>query len=165
MYKNIRPKISKQAKIMPSAKIVGDTTIKKNASVWFNATLRGDMASIYIGEGSNIQDNAVVHTDTNMPTRIGKFVTVGHSAIIHAATVKDYALIGMGAIILNNAEIGEYAMVAAGTLVPPSKVVPPKTLVMGSPMKIIRELTETEIKENYNNSLHYIKMAADYTNE
>lgn len=165
MYKNIKPKISKEAKIMPSAQIVGDITIEKNASVWFNATLRGDMASIYVGEGSNIQDNAVVHTDTNMPTKIGKFVTVGHLAIIHAATVKDYALIGMGAIILNNAEIGEYAMVAAGTLVPPGKVVPPKTLVMGSPMKIIRELTEDEIKENYNNSLHYIKMATDYTNE
>ncbi len=165
MYKKIKPKISNEAKIMSSAIILGDTTIEKNVSVWYNATLRGDMASIYIGEGSNIQDNAVVHTDTNIPTKIGKYVTVGHSAIVHAATVEDYALIGMGAIILNKAEIGKYAMVAAGTLVPPGKVVPPKTLVMGSPMKIIRELTEKEIQENHNNALHYIKMAADYHDE
>ena len=123
------------------------------------------MAKITIGEGTNIQDNAVVHTDTMLPTAIGKYVTVGHSAIIHACTVKDHALIGMGSVILNKAVIGEYAMVAAGTLVPPGKVVPPKTLVMGSPMRIVRELSEEEIKANHKNALTYISLAQSYHDE
>lgn len=162
MYKTLKPNISKEAVILPSAQVVGDTKIDKLASVWFNATVRGDMASITIEEGTNIQDNAVVHTDTNLPTFIGKYVTVGHSAIIHACTVKDHALIGMGSIILNKAVIGEYAMVAAGTLVPPGKVVPPRTLVMGSPMRIVRELTDEEIKANHENALTYIRLAGSY---
>ena len=165
MYKNIKPDISKSARILPTAVVVGETTVEAKASIWFNATVRGDMASIYIGEGTNIQDNAVVHTDTNLPTHIGKYVTVGHSAIVHAATVGDYALIGMGSVILNKAVIGDHAMVAAGTLVPPGKVVPPNTLVMGSPMRIVRELTEKEIEANHQNALHYIELSGHYHDE
>jgi carbonic anhydrase/acetyltransferase-like protein (isoleucine patch superfamily) len=142
--------------------IVGDSVLEKDCNVWFHATVRGDMAPIHIKEGTNIQDNAVVHTDTHLPTKIGKFVTVGHSAIVHACTVGDYALIGMGSIILNGAEIGDYAMVAAGTLVPPGKKVPAKTLVMGSPMRVIRELTEEEIQANIDNALHYIELSKKY---
>lgn len=164
-YLNMKPKISEKAFVMDSGVVVGDSTLHDYCSIWFNATVRGDMASIEIGEGTNIQDNAVVHTDTNLPTKIGKYVTVGHSAIVHAATVGDYALIGMGSIILNGAEIGDYAMVAAGTLVPPGKKVPPRMLAMGSPMKIIRELTEAEIEANINNSKTYIKLAEGYHNE
>ncbi|XMB72141.1 gamma carbonic anhydrase family protein [Mycoplasmatota bacterium WC30] len=164
-YKNILPKISKNAYVLESAQVVGDSTLHDNVSIWFNATVRGDMASIEIGEGTNIQDNAVVHTDTNLPTKIGKYVTVGHSAIIHAATVGDYALIGMGSVILNKAIIGEYAMVAAGTVVPPGKVVPPRTLVLGNPMRVIRELTNKEIEENKNNANTYIKLAKEYNND
>lgn len=164
-YKNIKPNISKDAYILDSAVVVGDCTIHKFASVWFNTTVRGDMASIEIGEGTNIQDNAVVHTDTNLPTKIGKFVTVGHSAIIHAATVGDYALIGMGSVILNGAQIGDSAMVAAGTVVPPGKVVPPGMLALGNPMKIIRPLTEDELKANLKNAKTYIQLAEEYFNE
>ncbi len=164
-YKDILPKISKKAYVLESAQVVGDSTLHDYASVWFNATVRGDMASIEIGEGTNIQDNAVVHTDTNLPTKIGKYVTVGHSAIIHAATVGDYALIGMGSVILNNATIGDYAMVAAGTVVPPGKVVPPRTLVLGNPMRVIRELTEKEIEVNKNNAITYIKLAKEYSDD
>ncbi len=165
MYKNIKPNIDPQAILLPSAVVVGDVTLEAKANIWFNATVRGDMASIFIGEGTNIQDNAVVHTDTNLPTHIGKYVTVGHSAIIHAATVGDYALIGMGSIILNKAVIGEKAMVAAGTLVPPGKIVPPRTLVMGNPMRIVRELSDEEVEANRHNSLHYIDLSGQYHDE
>lgn len=164
MYKNIEPKISEAAYIMPQAVVVGDVTIGPQASVWFNATVRGDMASVSIGIGTNIQDNAVVHTDTALPTVIGDYVTVGHSAIIHAATVGNHALIGMGSIILNQATVGEFAMVAAGTVVPPGKTVPPRTLVLGNPMRIIRELTDAEIEANKRNAMTYIRLAESYNN-
>ena len=162
-YLDKEPIIHDSAKVL-GAKVIGDVTIGKDANLWFNATVRGDMAPITIGEGTNIQDNAVVHTDHLQPTNIGKMITVGHSAIIHACTIKDYALIGMGSIILNNAVIGEYSLVAAGTVVPPGKVVPPRTLVMGNPMKIIRELSDEEVEKNVNNALHYIKLSKDYKN-
>lgn len=161
-YKDVIPHINEDAYILKSAQVLGDVTIEKHANIWFNATVRGDMASIFIGEGTNIQDNAVVHTDASLPTNIGKYVTVGHSAIIHAATVGDYCLIGMGSIILNGAEIGEKAMIGAGALVPPGKKVPPRSLVIGNPMRIIRELTDKEIEANINNSRTYIKLAKAY---
>lgn len=165
IFNDIKPNISQKAFILESATVVGDVKIDAFASVWFNATVRGDMASIEIGEGTNIQDNAVVHTDTLKPTKIGKYVTVGHSAIIHAATVGDYALIGMGSIILNGATIGDFAMVAAGTLVPPGKTVPARTLVLGNPMRIIRVLTDEEIEANISNAKTYISLAKGYSND
>lgn len=147
------------------ADIIGEVIIEKDVNMWFNATIRGDMAKVTIKEGTNIQDNVVVHTNTDAPTNIGKMVTVGHSAIIHAATIGDYCLIGMGSIILDKAVVGDYALVAAGTLVPPGKVVPPRTLVMGNPMRIVRELTEEEIEANIENSRKYIKLAREYYDE
>jgi len=162
-YKNFEPIIS-EGVVNLGSDVVGNVKLGKDVNLWFNSTVRGDMAGIVIDEGTNIQDNVVVHTDTFQSTHIGKMVTVGHSAIIHAAIVKDYALIGMGSIILNGAVIGEYAMVAAGTLVPPGKIVPPKTLVMGNPMRIVRELTDTEIKANIENSKKYISLAKEYKN-
>jgi len=160
-YLNIEPKIDKEA-VNLGGDIIGDVTIEKNVNLWFNSTVRGDMAPVVIKEGTNIQDNAVVHTNTDLPTYIGKLVTVGHSAIIHACTVGDYALIGMGSIILDGAVVGESALVAAGTVVPPGKKVPPKTLVMGNPMRIVRELTENEIIANIENSEKYIKLSKEY---
>ena len=164
-YKNIKSKISSKAFILDTAVVVGDVLVDDFVNIWFNATVRGDMASIEIKEGTNIQDNVVIHTDTFLPTKIGKYVTVGHSAIIHAATVKDYALIGMGSVILDKAIIGEYALVAAGTVVPPGKIVPPKSLALGNPMKIVRTLTEVEIKNNIKNAEHYITLAKEYFND
>ncbi|MFW5794799.1 MAG: gamma carbonic anhydrase family protein [Bacillota bacterium] len=160
-YLDKTPVIDKSV-INLGGKIIGDCNLGKDCNVWFHATIRGDMDKITIKSGTNIQDNAVVHTDINSPTYIGKYVTIGHSAIIHACKVNDYALIGMGSVILNNAEIGEYALVAAGTVIPPGKKVPPKTLVMGNPMKIIRELSEAEIEANIENAKNYIKLANDY---
>lgn len=161
-YKRITPQISHKAIILDGAKIIGDVTLKKGVSVWFNAVIRGDMAEVVILENTNIQDNAVIHTNTNIPTFIGKNVTIGHSAIIHAATIKDNALIGMGAIILDNVEVGEHAMVAAGTVVPPGKKIPAKMLALGNPMKIIRQLRSEEIDANILNSKKYVLLAKEY---
>ena len=135
---------------------MGNVHLSADVGVWHQATLRADMAEIIIGEGTNVQDHTVIHTDTNQPTVIGRFVTIGHKAIVHACTVHDHALIGMGALLLNGCIIEEGAMVAAGTLVPPGKVVPKGHLAMGSPMKIIRPLTETEIQKNKENAQTYI---------
>ena len=146
-HKGISPTISKKAKIFKSAVIAGDVTISDYVNVWYNVTIRGDMAPVTILENTNIQDNTVIHTNTNLPTHIGKNVTVGHGAIIHAATVKDNSLIGMGSIILDGAVVGEYSLVGAGCVVPPFKIVPDKTLVIGNPMRIIRELTDKEIED------------------
>ncbi len=151
--------------VFPGAAVIGDCSIGANVSVWFNASVRGDMDKIEILEGTNIQDNAVIHTNTDMPTYIGRYVTVGHSAIIHAAKINDYALIGMGSVILDGAEVGEYAMVGAGCVVPPGKKVPPRTLVVGNPMRIVRELSEAEMKANYHNAEVYIQLAKDYHDE
>jgi carbonic anhydrase/acetyltransferase-like protein (isoleucine patch superfamily) len=160
-YLDKTPKLHETVKNIGSI-IVGDCHLEKDCNIWFNSTIRGDMAKVHIKEGTNIQDNVVVHTDTDAPTSIGKHVTVGHSAIIHGCTVKDYALIGMGSVILDYAEVGEYAMVAAGCIVPPGKKVPPKTLVMGNPMRIIRELSKEEIQANIDNAKHYVRLAQDY---
>ena len=160
-YLDKNPTLHESVKVIGGT-IVGECKLEKDCNVWFNSTIRGDMAKIHIKEGSNIQDNVVVHTDTNQPTTIGKHVTVGHSAIIHACTVEDYALIGMGSVILNKAEVGEYAMVAAGCVVPPGKKVPPRTLVMGNPMRIVRELSEEEIQANLDNAKHYVSLSKKY---
>lgn len=156
------PKIHPNAKIFETAIVIGDVTIEENCNIWFHATLRGDMAPIKIGSHTNIQDNAVIHTNIDLPTTIGKYVTVGHGAIVHAATIGDYALIGMGAILLDGAVVGDYAMVGAGCLVPPGKVVPPRTLVVGNPMKIVRELTNLEIDSNLRNTEYYLKLMNEY---
>lgn len=160
-YKSIEPTLAKSVKNIGGI-IVGDSHLEEECNVWFHATIRGDMSPIHIGRGTNVQDNAVIHTDTNCPTNIGKYVTIGHSAIVHACTVGDYALIGMGSVILNNAEVGDYAMVGAGCLVPPGKKVPARTLVVGNPMRIIRELTDEEIQANIDNADHYIELSKAY---
>ena len=161
-YKNMTPRIDPSATVFDSAALAGDITVGKFSSIWFNASLRGDMAPITIGDRTNIQDNAVVHTNIGMPTHIGSNVTVGHSAIIHACTVEDDALIGMGSILLDGCVVEQGALVAAGTVVPPGKRVPARTLVLGNPMRIIRELTDEELAANRLNAQHYIDLMNDY---
>lgn len=161
-YKDMMPKIDPSAKILRNAVISGDVTISKNVNIWFNASLRGDMSPIFIGENTNIQDNAVVHTNLNMPTHIGKNVTVGHGAIIHACTVEDDCLIGMGSILLDGCHIEQGALVGAGAVIPPGKVIPRNTLVVGNPMRIIRELTEKEQEANKKNKDFYLELMKNY---
>ncbi len=157
-----KPKIHPSAKILAGAIVIGDVTIRENVNIWYNAVVRGDMARITIDENTNIQDGVVVHTDTGMPTVIGKNITIGHGAIIHACTIEDDALIGMGSIILDGAIVRRGAMVAAGCLVPPNKVVPEYSLVVGNPMRIVRQLTEEEIEANRANVEAYLKLVSEH---
>ena len=157
-----KPNIDPSVFVAPGAVILGDVTIEKNCSIWYNSTIRCIEAPILIGEGSNVQDNAVIHVSHNQPVTIGSYVTIGHGAIIHGCTIEDSTLIGMGAIILNGAKIGKNCIIAAGALIPQNKVIPDNSLVMGSPGKIIRQVTEEEIIKNRQNAEEYIHQAAIY---
>lgn len=161
-HKGITPTIDKDAKIFQNTCISGDVTIHAGVSVWYNVSIRGDMAEIEIGENTNVQDNAVIHTNTNLPTYIGKNNTIGHNAIIHACTIGDNCLIGMGSILLDGCIIEDGALVGAGTLVPPGKVVPKNHLVMGNPMRFIRELKPSEIESMKQNKDYYITLMNEY---
>lgn len=152
-----RPEIDAQAVIARGAVVLGDVTVKKDASIWYNAVVRGDSSKIEIGEGTNIQDLCVLHVDENDPLTIGRNVTVGHGAILHACTIEDGALIGMGAIILNGAVIGKNSMVAAGALVTSNTVIPEGALYMGNPAKFRRMLSEEEISANRKQAEDYVK--------
>lgn len=158
----LKPNIDPSVFVAKGAVVLGDVTIAKNCSIWYNATVRSTESYITIGEGSNVQDNAVIHVDHNHPTIIGSYVTIGHGAIIHGCTIDDNSLIGMGAIILNGAKIGKNCMIAAGALVPQNKEIPDNSLVMGSPGKIIRQVTEEEILKNRKNAENYIMERLTY---
>ena len=141
--------------VAQNATIVGDVTLEKNTSIWFNAVLRGDIENIHIGEGSNIQDGSVLHTDPGCPLKVGKNVTVGHLVMLHGCTIGDNSLIGIGAVILNKANIGKNCIIGAKALITENKVIPDNSLVVGSPGKIVREVTEEEKKAVEENTKHY----------
>ena len=161
-----KPRIDEQAVVADGAVVLGDVTIEKDVSIWYNAVILGDVNSISIGEGTNIQDLAVLHVDADADASltIGKNVTIGHGAILHGCTIKDQALIGMGAIVLNGAVIGKGSMIAAGALVPQNTVVPDGALYMGNPAKFRRMLTEEELTANLKNAANYIKESKDLNN-
>jgi carbonic anhydrase/acetyltransferase-like protein (isoleucine patch superfamily) len=154
--------VDPSAYIAPGAVLVGDVSIGARSSVWFGCVLRADTDRIQIGAGSNIQDLTVIHGDAGDPTIIGDGVTVGHRVVLHGCRIGDGALIGMGAIILNNAEIGAQCLVGAGALVTMGKVFPPRTLILGSPAKAVRELTQAEIDDNAASAEHYRDAAIAY---
>ena len=143
--------------VAPNAAIIGDVTLKKNASVWFGAILRGDNDPIILGENSNIQDNSVCHTDDGMPLHIGDNVTVGHKVILHSCTVGNNSLIGMGSTVLNKAKIGNNCLLGANSLVTEGKEFPDNSLIVGSPAKVKRELTNMEKKMIELSALHYVE--------
>lgn len=145
-----------------TATVIGDVTIGKDASVWFGAVIRGDADKITIGEGTNVQDGAVIHCDESVPTTIGKRVVIGHRAVIHGATIADNVLIGIGAIVLNGARVGEYSIIAAGALVPEGADIPPRSLVMGMPGKVVREVNDAEIQRIVSGADNYIQRAKNY---
>lgn len=146
--------------LAPNATITGQVNVAEKASIWYQAVVRGDLAPIAIGEGSNIQDGAILHTNVDCPLTIGKDVTVGHGAILHGATIEEGALIGMGAIVLDKAVVGEGAVVGAGAVVGEGKVVPARTLVLGIPAKPVREVSTEEAAKIKENALHYQALAA-----
>jgi len=143
----LSPRIHTTAYDAPNATVIGDVTLMEESSVWYDAVLRGDINRIIIGPRSNVQDNAVVHIDTPNETRLGELVTVGHSAIVHACTIDDEVLVGMGAIILDGAEIGARSIIGANALVTLGTKIPPGSLALGSPAKVKRALTLDEQKD------------------
>ncbi len=160
-YRDREPRIDPSAFVAESASVIGDVTIAKDASVWYGAVLRGDCGYIRIGARTNVQDLACIHMTSNVSnTEVGEDVTIGHGAIIHGARVADRALIGMGAVLLDNAEIGEEAVVAAGSVVPPGMKVPPRSMVRGTPAKVVRELSEQECRLGIDGAAHYLELAA-----
>ena len=146
-----------------NASIIGDVTLEKNTSIRFNVTLRGDVENIYVGEGSNIQDGSVLHTDPGYPLKIGRDVTIGHLVMLHGCTVGDNSLIGIGAIILNGAKIGKNCIIGANALVTENKVIPDNSLVIGSPGKIARQVSNDEAKSITENAIHYQKNWKKYS--
>lgn len=154
-----KPKIHETAFIDENAVVIGDVVLEENTSVWPSAVLRGDIEQIYIGCCSNVQDNVSIHTSHGLPTRIGKYVTIGHNAVVHGATVDDYTIIGMGAIILDGAKIGKHVIIGAGALVPPGKEIPDYSLVVGVPGKVVRQLSGEEIEWTKKNAEIYMELA------
>jgi carbonic anhydrase/acetyltransferase-like protein (isoleucine patch superfamily) len=152
------PKIHESVYISENVSIIGDVEIGENSSVWFGAVIRGDVCNVKIGNNSNIQENAVIHVNYNMPSIIGDFVTVGHSAIIHGATIGDFVIVGMGAIVLDGAKVGRDVIIAAGSLVPPRMEIPDGVMVMGVPAKIVRTLRDEEIEHIKKNALDYVEL-------
>ena len=148
--------------IAPNAVVIGDVFLKKNASVWFGSVLRGDNDPIILGENSNIQDNSVCHTDDGMPLIIGDNVTVGHKVILHSCAVGNNSLIGMGSTVLNKAKIGNNCLVGANSLVTEGKEFPDNSLIVGSPAKVKRELTDMEKKIIELSALHYVENMKRY---
>lgn len=157
-----QPQIPESAFIAPGARIVGDVRLGERTSVWHNAVIRADFATIYIGGFSNVQDNCTLHCDCGVPLEIGKNVSVGHNAVLHSCSVGDGSLIGMGAVVLNGAKIGRGCIVAAGAVVAQKTVVPDGSLFMGIPAKFKRWLSEEEQKELIAVSDAYVKLINQY---
>ncbi|KTT86939.1 transferase [Mammaliicoccus sciuri] len=161
-FKGQKPQIDQSCYIAENATLIGDITIGPKSSVWFNSVIRGDVAPTIIGEGVNIQDLCCLHQSPNQPLIIEDFVTVGHKVTLHSSIIRKHALIGMDSTILDGADIGEYAFIGAGSLVPPGKKIPPHTLAFGRPAKVIRELTEDDYNELKRINASYIEKAEIY---
>lgn len=161
-FKNKRPKIHPSVFVAPGAQVIGDVRLDKGVSVWFAAVLRADIASIRVGEGTNIQDGCVIHVDTGQPCVLKKGVTMGHQATAHACTVDDGVLIGIGARILSGARVGAFSLIGAGALVLENARIPERSLVLGVPGKVVRQLTPEEAAIQLPHARRYTELAAVY---
>lgn len=157
-----RPQVSEQAWVAPTAALIGDVGVADGASVWFGAVARGDGDAIRLGARSNLQDNAVIHADPGFPATIGEDVSIGHGAIVHGCTIGDRVLVGMGATVMNGAVVGSDTLIGAGTLISEGVQIPPRSLVVGVPGKVRRELTDDEVAAVANNARTYVERADDY---
>lgn len=156
------PQLADSVWIAPNATVIGDVRLAENVSIWWNAVLRGDNDPITIGANSNIQDGSVLHTDEGVPMTIGRDVTVGHLVMLHGCTIGDGSLIGIKSVILNGAVIGKNCLIGANTLIPEGKVIPDGSLVMGSPGKVVRELTNEQVHRIAHSAAHYVNNAQRY---
>lgn len=166
------PNIHKVSFVASSADIIGDVRLGEGASVWFHTTIRGDVNHITIGKCTNIQDNSVLHAESSRPdmpdvgpTRIGDYVTVGHGVIIHACTIEDCCLIGMGAVILDGAVVGKGSIVGAGAVVTPGTVIPPFSMVLGMPGKVVKELPQESISDRIAHAERYSARGLQYARD
>jgi carbonic anhydrase/acetyltransferase-like protein (isoleucine patch superfamily) len=162
-YRGVLPRLHESVFVDVSAQVIGDVVMGEDSSVWMNAVVRGDVHWIRIGRRSNIQDNTVVHVQNGThPTTIGDDVTVGHAAIVHGCTIGHRVLVGMGAILLNGSTVGEDSIVAAGSLLTEESTFPPRSLIMGSPAKVKRPLTDREVAMILEFSDRYVNYRLDY---
>lgn len=157
-----RPQLGHEAFVAPGARVIGDVRLGDEASVWYNAVLRGDTEPIRIGSGSNIQDGSVVHADPGFPTSVGRGVTVGHSCILHGCQIGDETLIGMGSIILNGARIGSNCLIGAGSLITEGKEFPDGSLIFGRPAKVVRPLEPQELEQIRRSAAVYMANARSH---
>lgn len=159
VFDGVAPTVSPTAYVAPGSVLIGDVTVDEESSIWYNAVLRADNESIRIGRYTNVQDNCIVHADPGFPTAIGSFVTIGHGAIVHAATVEDDVLIGMNATILNGAVIGRGSIVGAGAVVTEGATIPPGSLALGVPAKVVKSLKPDEMEQNHQHAIDYAALA------
>jgi carbonic anhydrase/acetyltransferase-like protein (isoleucine patch superfamily) len=160
-----RPALGPEAWVAPNATVIGDVRLGDNASIWWNAVVRGDNDTITIGAGSNIQDGSVLHVDAGVPLTIGANVTVGHQVMLHGCTIGDESLIGIKSVILNKAQIGRHCIIGANSLIPEGKVIPERSLVMGSPGKVVRQLSDEEVARLLLAAQGYVENARRYRAE
>lgn len=156
------PQMHASAWVAETADVIGAVVLSEDVSVWFGTVIRGDTETIRIGRGSNIQDNSVLHADRGMPLTIGENVTVGHQVMLHGCTIGDCSLIGIGAVVLNGARIGKNCLVGAGSLVTEGKEFPEGSMIMGTPAKVVRQLTPEQIQGLEKSAAHYVENAARY---
>lgn len=161
-FKEFYPKIDPSAWIAPSADLIGNIEIGEDSSVWFGCVIRSDINEVKIGKNTNIQDLSCIHTDTNSKTIIGNNVTVGHKVMLHGCIIEDNCLIGMSATILDNAVIGEGSIVGANSLVTAGKVFPPKSMIMGSPAKVVKQLSQEDVDKLIAHAGRYVEYKNEY---
>ncbi|AQZ93396.1 gamma carbonic anhydrase family protein [Halopseudomonas phragmitis] len=162
---NDRVEMAEDAWIAETAAVIGKVSLAAGANVWFGAVVRGDVERIVIGEHSNVQDGAVLHADHGIPLVLGKGITVGHNAMLHGCDVGDYSLIGINAVVLNGAKIGKHCIIGANSLIPEGKEIPDGSLVMGSPGKVVKQLSEAQKKMLEASAAHYVMNARRFRDE
>lgn len=159
---DLSPRLGDGAWAAPSADLIGDVRLGARASIWFNAVLRGDTEPIVIGARANVQDGCVLHTDIGFPLLIGDGVTIGHGAILHGCRIGRGSLIGIGAVVLNGAEVGEDCLIASQALIPEGKVIAPRSVVMGSPGKVVRQVTDRDLSRMRESCQDYVSRSQQY---
>ena len=162
---NKKPVLHGNNYIAPNASVIGDVVLGKNANVWWNVVIRGDNDTITIGENVNIQDGSVLHTDEGVALTLERGVSVGHMVMLHGCTVKEGSLIGIKAVVLNHAVIGRDCLIGANSLIPEGKVIPDRSLVVGSPGRVVRQLSDEEVSNVRGIAQHYVDNAARYAKE
>lgn len=161
-FQGKKPMINEKSFIAENATIIGEVVIKKYASIWYNVVLRGDIASIIIGENTSVQDGSIVHCDTGISTIVGNNVTIGHNVVLHACKIGDNSLIGIGTVVLDRAEIGEGTIIGAGAIVTPRTKIPPYSMAVGIPAKVVRNLNEEEVEGLKNHAMGYVELMKKY---